>query len=107
MLAANSEVSQKIARSAPTDFVHANNERLRSRHLRILPVGGKRRASRSVDFSDERKHFSTLYSISDRNVAADGRHPVRRAGFLPVASGGTVAPGRFPDHPGLGLPARR
>ncbi len=43
----------------------------------------------------------------DRDLAADGRHPVRRPRRVSVAAGRAAAAGRFSDHSGLGQPARR
>src|ERR1700737_3431637 len=70
-------------------------------------VCGKGCASRSVDFTHEREHLSTIHSIPDRNVVADGGNFIRRPGFLSVVACSTVAPGRFSDDPGRSITAGR
>ena len=55
----------------------------------------------------KRKHFIAVHPLSDRNLIADGGHPVRRPRRLSPAAGGAAAAGRFPDHPGLCLLAGR
>ena len=44
---------------------------------------------------NEREHFCAVYSLSHRNLVADGRHPVCRPGRLSAAAGRAAAAGRF------------
>ena len=53
------------------------------------------------------EHLRALHPVSDRHLAADGRHALRRPRRLPDAAGRAAAAGRFPDHPGLGRTSRR
>ena len=45
-------------------------------------------------------HFRTLYPLSDRHLADDGRHSVRRPCRLSAAARRAAAAGRLPDHSG-------
>src|ERR1700675_1914636 len=108
MLLASKWVSETIAESAtPLILFMAKNACVRSRSLRVTPVRGKGCASRSVDFAHEREHLSTIYSLPDRNVVADGGNFIRRPGFLSVVACSSVAPGRFSDDPGRSITAGR
>ena len=57
--------------------------------------------------SHEREHFIAVHSVPDRNIVADGGHPVRRPRCLPSAPRRAAAASRFPDDPGFRQPARR
>ena len=56
---------------------------------------------------NERRDFSTVYSLSHRHLADDGGDPVRRSGRLSAAAGRAAAAGRLPDHPDHRDPAGR
>ena len=49
----------------------------------------------------EWRHFRLVHPASDRDLAVDGRHPVRRHRRLPEAAGRAAAAGRLSHHPGL------
>ena len=54
-----------------------------------------------------REHLFSIHSLSDRDLALDGGHPVRGASCLSAVAGRAPAPGRLSDHSDLREPAGR
>ena len=74
----------------------------RGRQLRCGASARSRRNERR-----RQRHFRSVHPLSDRHLAADGGHPVRRPRRLSAAAGRAAAAGRLPDHPDHRQPARR
>ena len=79
--------------------ITAGQYKVSARHPRHHGGGefGRRRNPRSS--RNERRHFGTVHSLSDRHLADDGRHSLCRPRRLSAAAGRPAAAGRLPDHP--------